>query len=1523
MLVEKLKLKRDLSRNPLFDVMFILQNVGKQGDISTDLVVSPHRLEKKVAKFDLTLNAMEMNSGISFELEYCTDLFKKESIERFIAHFEQIISVIINNPEIKLAEIEMLSAKEKEEILRIYNDTYLEYAKDKTIQQLFEEQVTKTPEEIALAFEDQELTYDELNQRANQVACHLRKMGVGANQFVGLMVTRSLELIIGMLGILKAGPAYLPIDPEYPQERINYMLHDSNTEILLSERDLIREMQFAGTTVDLQDENLFSEETQNPVLINNAEDLAYIIYTSGSTGKPKGVMIEHRSVNNFIQGVTQKFKFTSGQTLLSLTTVSFDIFVLETLLPLTKGIKVVLANAEEQIMPDLLNKALLENNVDLLQLTPSRMQLLLNSGEKLTGFRNLTNIMLGGEALPQGLLERLKLVTKAKIYNMYGPTETTVWSTIKDLTDVETVTIGQPIANTRIYILDKNLKAVPKNIVGDLYIVGDGLARGYLSQPDLTSEKFTQNPFTKERMYKTGDLARWNYAGDLEFIGRADQQVKIRGYRIEIGEIETFLASHPEIMEAVVIAREDQLTKTKYLCAYFVADVEFSIEDLREYLKAKLPDSMIPSYFISLESLPLTPNGKIDRKALPASDQSVLTKREYIAPTDEIEEKLARIWGEILGVAKIGIYDNFFELGGHSLNATSMIAEIYKELNVNLPLREVFKHPIIKELAEYIKTTEKSNYYSIPIVEKAEYYSVSSAQKRLFILNQFENVGTGYNMPMALSIEGELDYERLLAVFNQLINRHETLRTSFELISGEVMQIVHPKVEFTIHQMKLKDQEFAKTQIDKTIKDFIQPFDLGTALLLRAGLLQTKDQQILIVDMHHIISDGTSLRVLAKEFIELYTGVELLDLRVQYKDFAVWQNDLFASEKFSMQEEYWLDNFSGELPVLNLPTDFTRPAVRSFAGDRVELRLDEERSQQLKRFTTKNGITLYMLLLASYNILLAKYTGQEDIIIGSPIAGRPHADLKNIIGMFVNTLAIRNYPESQKSLADFLREIQDNVFKAFENQDYQLEMLIEKLDQQGLLLKDFSRNPLFDTMFILQNLDTPAMSVDNRSFDTLRFSPYQFERKLAKFDLSLEVVEVKHGMEIIFEYSTKLFKTSTIKRLANHYINILTQIINNPEMQLSEIEVISKEEKDQLLFEFNNTKAEYPSNQTIQHLFAKQVQKDPEGIALVYKEQQMTYAELNKGSNRLAQLLKTKGVAKDQIVAVMVENSFEMIIGLLAILKAGGAYLPIDVDYPRERIQYLLNDTEAKLLLTRPAYMEQIEFAGEVINIEDTSFDQRDSVIEITGDSNDLAYVIYTSGSTGKPKGVMVEHRGVINLFYWFNQKYNFAENRNMLQVINYTFDPSVVQIFGILVFGGTLYLIKKEERLDKDFFIKYIQEKEINIIHMVPTAIKELLLDTAKIESVKKVISGGEKLSEEFKNEILAKGYELYNHYGPTESTVTVLSSECTLDNKIVLGTPISNVRCYILDQNQKIVPLGVWGRNLSCRRWISERLS
>ena len=1172
----------------------------------------------------------------------------------------------------------------------------MEYPVDRTIHQLFEEQAARTPDSVGLVGDvglvghvrpvrQVNITYRELNEQSAGLAGLLIEKGVLPDNIVGIMMERSVETVIGIFGILKSGAAYLPIDPGYPQERIDYMLKDSAAKILLTAADYV--FNFQHSSFIIHHSSLSSH-------------LAYVIYTSGSTSKPKGVLIEHASVVNRLSWEKEKYGLNERDVVLQSAPFIFDVSVCELFRWIPAGARLCLLPSGAQMDPERIVNTIARYGATTADFVPSVISLILDQVDKHRSHRGLSSLrwmFTGVETVGLNLVKRfretLERFNDTKLINAYGPTESTVDVTHFQCTgDYDTVPIGKPMANVRVYIVDRWGNLQPMGIGGELCIAGKGLARGYLNNPGLTCEKFNRSyrSYKTYILYKTGDRARWINDGNIEFLGRMDLQVKIRGFRVELGEIESRLLNHPGVKEVVVLAREEE-SGDKYLCAYVVSNDENVVSELREYLAEELPEYMIPAYFMRLEKIPLTASGKVDRKALP---EPVLHSGTcYVAPRDEIEGKLVGIWSEVLHITSIGIDDNFFRLGGHSLKATALVLKIHKEFDVKVPLTEIFKNPRIRELAKYIKEKSKEFHIALEPAEEKEYYELSPAQKRLYIMHQLVSNDTGYNMPMVIPLVENIEKEQVEAVFKKLVKRHESLRTSFITVNEMPVQRIHRGVDFSIGYYEIKEEAGGAP----LIAGFTMPFQFDTPPLLRVNLVKVgAARRFLFIDTHHIITDGTSLDILEREFAALCSGEELPVLRFRYRDYSEWHHKTLQREAIKQQEAYWLKEFSGEIPVLDLPTDYPRPAEQGIEGNTALFSLDSRETRILKAVAQQNDVTLYMALLAVFSILFAKLGGQEDIIIGTPIAARRHTDLQPIIGMFVNSLALRNFPSGEKPLKHYLNEVKQRTLAAYENQEYPFEELVEHL----AVNRDTGRNPVFDVMLNLLNQGTAISAGDIREFKDQ--PPYPHQKATSRFDMAFSAME--QGERIVFglEYSTRLFTPATIDRFIGYLKTIVLSL--NKDQKLSEVEFIPAEEKQAILEMCNGVKELDAPGETIHRLFEEQAERTPDDIAIVGADLRvcpdvgqvgqvgqvsLTYRQLNEQANRLAHLLREKGVGPDKVVGLMAGRSVEMIIALLAVIKAGGAYLPMDTEYPAERVLLMLADATIPVLLTQEKLLQR------------------------------------------------------------------------------------------------------------------------------------------------------------------------------------------------------------------------------------------
>jgi amino acid adenylation domain-containing protein len=1525
-LVDKLGLAVTGSESPLFDVVLLLENIHDASYID-----GIYR--------SMTFIFARTESDVEGVIRYDSRLYRAGTIRGIADHFTRVLGAVLADVDAPLGRVDMLSAGEKKQILTEFNQAPESpdppEVQGRVLHRVFEKQVKESPHRIALVYGEFQVTYRVLDEQADTLARLLRQKGIRADAAAALWVPPSIEMMVGQLGILKSGAAYLPIALDAPGQRVRFILEDSNVEILVSELSGTSKVSEGIEVVDLS--ILPAPCPPCPASPASPANLAYIIYTSGTTGQPKGVMVEHRQVTAYLRAFYREFDIGPGDVVIQLAPYSFDVFIEEVYSLLLKGGKVIIPTRDQVLEMRRLSALVSRHQVTVIDCTP----LLLNEFNKLDPAK-LSSVRLfinGGDILKEEYISNLS--GTGTVYNTYGPTETTVCASYYRYKGDHrgTVPIGKPVGGYHVYILDECYSLQPIGAAGEICIAGAGVTRGYLNRPELTAEKFDQDKIEamtgenkqkllrgvqggsfleksppgrrRQKIYKTGDLGRWQPDGNIEFLGRKDLQLKIRGYRIEAGEIEYQLLKREEIKAAVVIPREDKEGE-KYLCAYIVPleAVEKSsfqwAAELRDYLLERVPDYMVPSFFVLLERIPLNFHGKLDRKALPGPE--VKGGVEYIPPRSVVEKKLVQIWQGVFGLEKIGVKDDFFDLGGHSLRGIQLANEIHKTFEVDIQFTEIFQRRTVEGLARYIEEAEENRFTAIEPVEEKEYYILSSVQRRLYFLQLMIPGSTAYNIPQAVPIGGSINRQRLEGAFKQLIQRNESLRTSFEMVDREPVQRIHRGVPFKVEYF------------DSPGAVRFLAFDFSTPPLFRAGLLGAGSNYTLLLDMHHIVTDAVSMGILSVEFLAIYSGQPLPDLKLQYKDYAEWQNSDRQKAAVKKQEQYWLRQFAGGPPVLDLPIDYPRPLVQSFAGGSISFSLGQSEVGGLKEIARESGVTLYMTVLALYNLLLARLSNQEDIIVGTVIAGRNHADLQDIIGMFVNTLAMRNYPHGEKSFAAFLEEVEQNTGAAYENRDYPFEDLVENLP----IKRDTGRNPVFGVVFNWMNreeyqsqyrygLEVPGINNDRE------ISPVNTHQTgLSKFDLTLSAVESGDELVFVIEYCAALFKPETIERFIEYFKKIASAVGENPRVRISGIGILGEEEKNRLLYEFNQTASEYPRGKTIHRLFTEQAEKRPDGAALVGSGEmgQLTYGELNKRSDQAARRLRERGVQNDTIVGTMMGRSLEMIIGILGILKAGGAYLPIDPEYPQERIDYMLKDSGAVLLLC----------GGDLPDICEGTAYCAPTILPAAGNRHhSLAYVIYTSGTTGRPKGVMVEHGGILNTVYWRKNEYQLGTDDSVLQFFSFSFDGFLTSFFTPVVSGSRVVLLTPEALKGANLIRKIIVSRRVTHFIAVPSLYLALLEEcrAGELSGVKMVTLAGEKSSSALieKSKRLHPGLEVVNEYGVTEGSVaSSVSRDVRPGFELTIGKPISNTGIYILNKDRQLVPVGIAGELFLSGRGIAR---
>ncbi len=1497
LLVEELNLRWDITRNPLFDLMFILQNEEAPEGMLGDIQMSFLQKESLGTQCDLLVEARESLGEISLYWKYRSDLFKETTIDQFAEHLMVFLKSILYDDSLEIGKINILTEKDKE-IIASVNDTKISYNEKATLTALFEHQVISSAQTIAIKCGEEQLNYKELNIRANRIANTLRASGVRRGDVVPILGDRSVNLFAGILGILKSGAAYLPLDPEYPQDRIKYMLDHSEADLVLTEDSFIEKLPKICRIISLSvclDEEI---DSNNPTHVNESNDLAYVLYTSGSTGKPKGVMIEHRQVVNFIKGMELATAITDYKNIISLTTVSFDIFGLESLLPLTKGMTVTMSKSREDLDSDSVAALIIRDEIQVIQSTPSRYKLLLQRESFKKAMKTIKLALVGGETFPEDLLEELREYEGLRIMNVYGPTEATIWSSVKDVTArISQLTIGKPIANTRFYIIDDNKNLLPVGMRGELCIAGDGVGRGYYKADDLTAERFITLS-NGDRVYRTGDLAYLLPHGDTQCLGRMDYQVKIRGYRIELGEIETTLLGLSGIKSAAVIAFGE--TGEKELCAYYVADEEIDMTIIKDELGKTLPPYMVPGYFVPLASLPLTPNGKINKKALPAPEKGERVVTEYVAPETETEKMISIIFAEILGINKIGLYDDFFDLGGHSLKAVRLVNALEEKTGIRFTINDVFLNSTVQKLSILI-SYDTENYEKIPKTEEKDYYPMSSPQQRTFLISQMDATGIAYNIPFGLKIYGTLDVDAIRTTLQTIIDRHEILRSEFLLMDGKPVQTILPAVKVDFTYRNISSENLSNENMEEALmKDFVRPFVLSKAPLFRAELIVDRDTNYLLFDMHHIVSDGTSLNIVINEFYRIYSGEKLKPLPCQYKDYSEWM----LARDFSSQKEFWMKEFGEDIPVLDMPTDFPRPQMQNFRGKIASLDTGKELGRKIKALAKKYGATEYMVLLSCAMVLISKYSRQEDMVILSPISGRVHKDTEGMIGMFINTLAMRGRPEKNKTFLSFLEEMKDYCLQAYENQEYPFEELVDAVGVKS----GISQNQLFNIMLILHN-EQEMPKPEEAQLDIIENKDVS-----AKFDITFNITEYDDNFKLNLEYSIALYRKESAEGIAAHYIKLLESITEDENVILNNIQMMTAADHE-ILRAVNDTRIPYEEGATLAELFERQVTASPDRIAVKCNEEELSYRELNKRANRIANKLRVLGVNPGDIIPILVDRSVNLFAGILGILKSGAAYLPLDPEYPEERIGYMLDHSKAKMVLTEENLQNKLP-EEKITLLMSMCTDESNSCLNpsVINESKDLAYVLYTSGSTGKPKGVMIEHRQIVNFIKGMELSTDITSYSKIICLTTVSFDIFGLESLLPLTRGMTVTMTRSREDMDSDAVANLILREGIEVIQSTPSRFKLLLQGEnfrKAFETIKLALVGGEAFPEDLLKDLREyAGLRIINVYGPTETTIWSSVKDVTAKgSNLTIGKPIANTRFYILDDERNILPVGIKG--------------
>jgi len=1548
-LVEELSPERSLAHAPLFQTLFVLQDVSAPSIELPGLTLSAMTPPGGTAKFDLTLFVAEAGDGLLATLEHSTDLFSAAAAERLLGHFATLLAGALEEPEARLGELPLLSAAERHQIRVEWNATGISREREICVHELFEGWADRTPERVALLAVDadgsvrESLTFEEVERRANRLARRLRAAGAGPEIPVGVCLERGPDAAVALLAVLKAGACYLPLDPAYPADRLAFMLADAGAPVVVARQDAVLSEHGARVVAPQTEEDEDLGPADRLPAHSLADHLAYLIYTSGSTGRPKGVALPHRVLANLIAWQVAAAENPAGRTL-QFASPSFDVSLQEVFATWGAGGTLVVVPEESRRDAAGLLRILRAAAVERLFLPFVALQQLAEAAGAAGAPEPLREVVTAGEALQitSEIAALFAALPGCVLCNQYGPSETHVVTELRLPAGGPAgwparPPIGRPIANTVVHVLDRGLRQVAVGVPGEICLGGAGLARGYLGRPDLTAERFVPDPWERgERLYRTGDLARLAPDGEVEFLGRLDRQVKIRGFRIETGEIEAALALHPAVREAAVVARGEGAAR--HLVAWVVpAGEELPVPELREALAARLPAYMVPTVIAPLAELPLTPSGKVDRLALCRWEtEPGASRAEAVAPRTPVEAVLAGIWAEVLGIPRAGVDDDFFSLGGHSLLATRAISRVCNAFGLEIGVRSLFESPTPARLAAVVEVALRERggtAATAPVLRLPRHADhpipLSFAQQRLWFLDQLAPGSPLYNIPFKVELRGRLHPGALAAALGEVVRRHETLRTRFAPGPGnpagpvQVIDPVPPSVLARADLGALPPPARRREEARLTAEEVLRPFDLARGPVLRTLLLHRgEDDWVLVLSVHHIVSDGWSVGVLIQEVGALYAAFlagrpsPLPELAVQYADFSVWQQLHLSGAWLERELAWWRGRLAGMPPALDLPADHPRRAAASGLGAVHRFAVDGETFAGLTRLSRRQGATLFMTLLAAFAALLGRLTGEEDLAVGTPIAGRTRVETEPLIGLFVNTLVLRTDLAGDPVFTDLLDRVREVTLSAYAHQEVPFERLVEDLAPR----RDLSRPPLVQVMLVLQNAPLGSLELPG-----LALTAEPVVTETAKLDLTCSLGEADEGLAGTIEYNRDLFDGPTIERLAECFVRLLAGAAADPERRLSELELLSAGDRHQILDEWNDTATVYPGGFCLHELIEAQMARTPGRIAVEIEGASLTYRDLSRRSSQLAHHLRRLGVAEEVRVGICAERSLALIVGLLGILKAGGSYVPLDPEYPRERLAYMVGDSGARLVLTQESLADVLSASGVPQVLLDTGWEEiggeREEVPETRVAPDNLAYVIYTSGSTGRPKGAMNTHRAIVNRLLWMQSAYGLDGTDAVLQKTPASFDVSVWEFFWPLLAGARLVLARPGGHRDGEYLAERISTAGVTTVHFVPSMLRAFL-ETEGLErcrSLRLVVASGEALTgdleERFFTRLAAPHLELHNLYGPTEAAVDVTFWRClgeSGERGVPIGRPIANTEIRLLDRQEPVpvpMPMGVTG--------------
>jgi tyrocidine synthetase-3 len=1482
-LVVDLGVVRNASRNPLFDVVLEWQEDGGYGnDSKLGLWELPP--PSTSAKFDLELTIDNSRQGQRLTLLYSTSLFSRATAQKFLSHLRRVLEQAATNPDLPMRDFRMLEPWEREMLLVDFNPKESAAPAPSTLTDWFDKQARESPHAIAVEDQRGAYTFEEVDRRASVLARALADAGVGVDDVVGLAIGRSREILVAIIGIMKSGAGYLPIEPDAPEERAAGLLADSGARMLVTDGATFLQPK----TSVIRWDSLDWKNASHFHSLARPSSIAYVIYTSGSTGKPKGVVVEHASAVNYVVSSARVFGMGTGDRVLLFSSITFDASVEQIGLVLASGARLVVPSKELILDLDAFESFMAEKKVTFFHAVP----LFLSSFNPKRAL-DLKWVISGADVCPIPVAERWS--KHAAFYNEYGPTETTVAALRHAITPDDLrrtrLPIGRPAARARIYIFDWTGNLAPLGVAGEMYIGGPGVSRGYRNNAELTNDRFLANPYAHgEKFYRTGDIARWRRDGAVEFLGRADNQVKIRGFRIELGEIEAALLRYAHVAEAAVIVAGDQ--NDKRLCAYVVTRSETPPREIRGFVARLLPSYMVPDAVVVMDTLPVTTSGKLDRKRLPVAVFEEGTIEDV--PATEAEAKLCEIWAEVLKLplARVPVQRSFFELGGHSLLIMPMITKAQEAFGVRLVPVDIFEKPTIRELAALIGTRERQAIVRIPKLPELRSYPLSSVQRRLFAIHQTNPESISYNIPSAFEVvAGRVTRERLEEVVRALIHRHASFRTSFVIEHGEPVARVEAEVPYSLVEMESDES------VEDVTEQLVQPFDLSIAPLVRVYLVRRSNgAQLVVVDIHHIVFDGGSSAILWREIHDYLAGITLAPLRIHYGDFAAWQATPEHQASLAQQRQFWLDRFATLPGPVALPYDFRRPAVRDHAGDLVSTSLSKQELDALIALSRGQDATLFVTLITAFFAFLSRIGGADDLVVGVPTSGRVHPDVHDLIGMFVNTVPWRLTVPSEGSFLEFLSTAKALSIEFLSREEYQLESLLEDLGVRA----EAGHNPLFDIMFSYQAAEADDLELNA---GRLRMRACEFGHRTAKMDLTLIATESDSGLDLTFEYATELFERSTVERLAGHFATLLRSILREPSRSLASLEILTQNERTEILETFNATEHALPPVASIHQLFEQWVAKTPDAECVVCADVHWTYAEVERRAEHVAAWLQTNGIVKEDRVALVLDPCADQVPAILGIMKAGAVFVPIDSSYPVGRQKFMIEDSGARALVTRDALCETLEFKGPRLDLT-TLPPGSAKRAHVDHAGTDAAYIIYTSGSTGKPKGVVTEHRNLLNFAAWYAHEFGITANDSVGKYFGFSFDGSMAEQYPALISGARLVVVPAALRLAPKELSAYLAEHHVAVASF-PTQFGEQFLHITENPGLRRIMLGGEKLRA-----YRPGPWTVVNGYGPTECTClsTSYPVQGQLEN-IPVGKPVWNTQIYILDKMNRLCPVGVAG--------------